>query len=305
MLTCERERSTFIGGSDAAVAVGLCQWKSPVDLWLEKTGRQTPKDLSDNEAVRWGTILEPLVRDEYELQTGYDVTAGEFIESPSVPWMCANVDGFAKPTTLPKRVLEIKTAGSRQSHLWGEPGTDAVPQQYVCQVMHYMAVTGLESADLAVLVAGQRFRIYHVPRDEQLIDWLMERESAFWRCVETDTPPEDRRIGDAAKLFPESFGRVVVASLAIQQAVADLRTIDVALKQLQERRDGFIDSIQTYMQDAAELHDADGMPLATWKSFTANRIDTTALTKEEPEVAGKYRRTSSYRRFLLKGSKDE
>jgi putative phage-type endonuclease len=304
MLTAERPRTTFMGGSDAAAAVGLCPYRSPVDLWLLKTGRASD-DLSGNEAVQWGNLLEPVIRDHYEMETGYAVTAGEFIKHPSIAWMCANVDGFAKPTNQPKRVLEIKTAGSRSSHLWGDSGTDSVPQNYVVQVMHYMIVTGLELADIAVLVGGQRFRIYTVPRDEALCEWLVERESAFWECVKNDTPPEDRRIGDAAKLFPDSFGKTVVASSAIKQTLEDLRTCDAALKQLQDRRDGFAESIQTYMQDADQLTDEDGSPLATWKSCTVNRIDTKQLEKDAPNVADQFRRTTSYRRFVVKKGERE
>lgn len=301
----ERPRTTYLGGSDAAAACGMCPWKSPVDLWLVKTGRQADADLSDNEAVRWGNLLEPIVRDEYEFQTGYDVRPGDFRIHPTIPWMAANLDGYAQPTGQATRVLEIKTAGPRQSHLWGDPGSDAVPQNYVCQVMHYLIVTGLSRADVAVLVAGQRFRIYEVERDEALCEWIVERESAFWECVKNDTPPEDRRIGDAAKLFHESFGRVVTASTAIKQTVEDLRTVDVALKQLQERKDGFVESIQTYMQDAAELHDADGVPLATWKSSAQSRVDIRSLEKDHPAIAETYRRTTPVRRFLLKRGNDE
>ena len=45
-------RNKGVGGSDAAVAVGLSQYKSPLELWLEKTGRKPADDLSANDAVR-------------------------------------------------------------------------------------------------------------------------------------------------------------------------------------------------------------------------------------------------------------
>lgn len=60
-----RERG--IGSSDAAAAVGLCPYKSPLQLWMEKTGRggalpQTdPRD--DTSPMYWGTLLEPIVAD--------------------------------------------------------------------------------------------------------------------------------------------------------------------------------------------------------------------------------------------------
>lgn len=58
-------RRTGIGGSDAAAAVGLNPYKSQLELWLEKTGRdaELPKpDPNDTtEPIYWGTLLEPIV----------------------------------------------------------------------------------------------------------------------------------------------------------------------------------------------------------------------------------------------------
>ena len=37
-------RNKGIGGSEAAVIVGMNRWKSPFQLWLEKTGEVEPED---------------------------------------------------------------------------------------------------------------------------------------------------------------------------------------------------------------------------------------------------------------------
>ncbi len=45
-----------IGGSD--------EYKiktSPTELWQQKTGAVPPKDLSDIDAVKWGTLLEEVI----------------------------------------------------------------------------------------------------------------------------------------------------------------------------------------------------------------------------------------------------
>jgi hypothetical protein len=55
------ERSTGFGGSDAAAACGLSRWKSAYQLYLEKRG-EAPLVEEENEAMRWGTLLEPVVR---------------------------------------------------------------------------------------------------------------------------------------------------------------------------------------------------------------------------------------------------
>ena len=48
MFTTE-ERRNYIGGSDIAAILGMSRWKTPLKLWLEKTGEVEPDDLSENE----------------------------------------------------------------------------------------------------------------------------------------------------------------------------------------------------------------------------------------------------------------
>ena len=67
-------RKQGIGGSDAAAAVGLNPYKSQLELWLEKTGRDAEmrKPDPDDEAqpIYWGTLLEPIVAAHYTKRTG-------------------------------------------------------------------------------------------------------------------------------------------------------------------------------------------------------------------------------------------
>lgn len=61
-------RKTGIGGSDASVVCGINKYKSPVELWLEKTGQLPYQEAG--EAAYWGTQLEPVVRSEFTKRTG-------------------------------------------------------------------------------------------------------------------------------------------------------------------------------------------------------------------------------------------
>ena len=62
-------RRQGIGSSDAAAAVGLNPYKSQLELWLEKTGRDglLPKTdpLDEESPAYWGNILEPIVAAHY------------------------------------------------------------------------------------------------------------------------------------------------------------------------------------------------------------------------------------------------
>lgn len=53
-------RNKGIGGSDASVICGINKYKSPVELWMEKTGQIEPKEAG--EAAYWGNIMEPIIK---------------------------------------------------------------------------------------------------------------------------------------------------------------------------------------------------------------------------------------------------
>ena len=58
-------RKNGIGGSDAATVCGISRYKSPIELWMEKTDRMKPSEAG--ESAYWGTILESVVREEFIL----------------------------------------------------------------------------------------------------------------------------------------------------------------------------------------------------------------------------------------------
>lgn len=70
-------RKRGIGGSDAAAAVGISPWKSPLELWMEKTGRDgdipKPDPNDEDSPLFWGSLLEPLVAELYSRRTGNKV----------------------------------------------------------------------------------------------------------------------------------------------------------------------------------------------------------------------------------------
>lgn len=65
------ERKTGIGGSDAAAVLGISPWRTPVDVWLDKTGRKQPGE--ETEAMRIGAELEDFVARRYVERTGRQV----------------------------------------------------------------------------------------------------------------------------------------------------------------------------------------------------------------------------------------
>jgi putative phage-type endonuclease len=172
-------RRTGLGGSDAAKALGVSPFGGRMDLYLEKQGQSAP--LLETEAMRWGNILEDPIAREYARRSGRRVRrAADTLRHPVYPFLYAHIDRWSEKKGTPRRGLECKTAGVFTAQDFGEPGTDQVPDYYHVQCDHYMAVTGASSWDLAVLIGGQRFAVYTIARDEELIEELVRQEVEFW-----------------------------------------------------------------------------------------------------------------------------
>lgn len=206
-------RRTGIGGSDAAAAVGLNPYKSQLELWLEKTGRDAelskPDPNDTTEPLYWGTLLEPIVAAAYTQQTGRRVRkVNAVLRHPTIPFMLANLD--REVIGVPGlEILECKTAGQFGARHW----VNGVPEYVVLQVQHQLAVAGKQAADVAVLLCGQQLAVYRIERDDALIANLIALEAEFWRYVERDVPPpgDGSESADRALrcLYPRDSGGTV------------------------------------------------------------------------------------------------
>jgi len=197
-------RNLGIGGSDASVVCGINRWKSPVELYMEKKSMFPPVDAG--EAAYWGNRLEGLVREEFTLRTGIEVMpVNAILQSEEYPFMLANLDGYCYHPQHGEIIFEAKTAGQYMSSEWDD---DKIPNSYMLQLQHYMAVTGFRGAYIAVLIGGNNFKWQFVERDEELISMLIQLEAEFWDGVQSGTPPaldgSDASVKLLSKHFPDS-----------------------------------------------------------------------------------------------------
>ncbi len=284
-------RKNGIGGSDAAAAIGVSKWKTPYQLWLEKTSDEIID--FDNDAMFWGRTLEPIVRQRYSDVTGRTVIVpAPGIIHPKYNFMRASLDGIADGN----RVLEIKTA--RSDIGWGKEGTDVIPDEYACQVQHYMMVTGFVVADVAVLIGGSDFRLYEVPEDKELQDIMMEKEADFWQMVQNRTPPETTTFSDLKLRFGRSSieSRIQASDAAIE-AVEKLK----AIKAIAKAEDDLKAVLMAELKENDTLCSGDTI-LATWKAANgASRFDSKTFQKDHPDLYKRYlKQGESTRRLLLK-----
>lgn len=295
-------RGEGIGSSDAAAAIGICKYKSPLELWLEKTKRKPVADLSANEAVFWGTTLEHIIANVYGHRTGAKVRRlNAVLQHPTHKFMLANLDRVVQHPTDGAGILEVKTAGTYSAHLWDQ----SIPENYQCQVLHQLAVTGKAWCDVAVLIGGQDFRIYRVLRDEQKIEVLIEREHAFWQQVLNDTPPDvdgSESSGLALEtMFPRDTGETIDMRLDSdfnrlfedywahrQQRVFHEEAEELFKQRLQQRMGDYSVALLANAQ-------------ISWrKSKDGTALDLKQLSKDHPEVVSTYSVSKpGTRRFMV------
>jgi putative phage-type endonuclease len=165
-----------ITATDCAAIAGVHPERSPIDVWREKRGEAPPFD--GNKRTKWGNLLEPVVRTDYEERTGLRIEVPGTLEHPDSPWMLATPDGVGYLDAEPVRGLEIKCHTVRLAHLYGAPGSDEVPAYVLVQCVWCMAVTGLVRWDVVAFIDGQP-NDYIIDRDDELIGILRDRSERF------------------------------------------------------------------------------------------------------------------------------
>lgn len=293
-------RRSGIGGSDAGAILGLNPWKSAMRVYLDKTEPVT--DDTDSESMRQGRDLEQYVADRFCEQTGKKVAKCNYIlRSKEHPVMIANVDRLVVGE---KAGLECKTAGTRTKvdYEHGE-----IPPQYICQCMHYMAVTGYDRWYLAVCVLGRAFYVFTIERDEEEIAALIRAEERFWRRhVEAGREPMPDGSESAAEYirlkYPEANGQTI----QLNDAAADIkRYMDLSayIKAQETEKKQIAQRLQLQMGDA-EKAVANGY-LIKWSNVSSKRLDTKRIKSEQPKLYKEYAKENISRRFEIKELKED
>ena len=291
-------RRLGIGGSDSSVVCGINRYKSPVELWMEKTGQWPNQEAG--EAAYWGQQLESLVRDEFTKRTGIEVTlVKQILQSEAHPFMLANLDGICEHPNYGTCVFEAKTASTFKSGEWD----DAIPDEYVLQVQHYLAVTGYRGAFIAVLIGGNQFKWKFIERDEELIAMLIELETDFWGHVQSNVPPALDCSEACAKFISERFPDSVPQSkLELPEEAAPLiEQYNLACEEVEKHTEKKQEAENLLKQllgenEAGTVKDA----VVTWKTVTQERLDSKTLKSEYPKLFQKYASKTSSRRFSIK-----
>ena len=256
-------------------------------------------DEFDNEAMRQGREFEDYVARRFMEATGKKVRKVNFMYyDEDHPFMIADVDRMVVGENAG---LECKTASPYMAEHW-EDGR--IPISYQIQCLHYMSVCNADAWYIAVLIYGREFKYYKIERDEEMIADLIQIEEDFWEnhVVKGKVPaPDGSELADSviAEYFKKSKAETIALTgfdekLSRRQELArDIEDMETEKRQIEQE-------LKLYLGEAEIAEN--GKYRVSWKSVSSQRIDEKRLKEECPEVYEKYRKTTQYRRLLVKAA---
>lgn len=301
MLAQQRDRTKFLGGSDAAAVLGLSPYATPVELWQKKTGR-TPPEVPDEKAERRykrGHKLEPFIRDMVIDRLRDEGMQVELVEcnkvysDPEHPFLSCEIDFELRLTgevMIGDQLVQFdgehvnadaKSVTGFARKKWGVENTEDVPIEYAAQFMHGLMVTGRRYCLVAALRSFDDVDIYWTVRDDETIAGMRPKLVSFWiDHVLGDTPPDPFNFTDIKLLFPLDNGQATEATPEIAEKVAELVRVKSQIKVLEQGEEALTFEIGEFISPNARLT-FDGVDIATWKGQNDTRLDQTKLAEAE------------------------
>lgn len=299
-----KDRRKGIGGSDMGILMGCSEDDSMaysggslVKLYLSKVDPDYKSGV--NNAMSVGNIIEEFIIKMFEAEYGWSVVReNQTRQSKTNPIMMANIDGYI-PTV--DAVLEVKNVDPSKQYMWGKEDSDEIPETYLYQCAHYAHVYNVQKVYLAAYFGGARFKVYLYERNMDLEKIMIERAEKFWNDhVVPKIPPVPSSYSDCTLLHQQSQAEsCAVADEVIKSSIDELVYLQSQIKDMETKAEDLKTAICSSMAANEILTTIDGNKLATWKTQTANRIDTTKLKKDYPEIAKELTKESTSRVFRI------
>jgi len=187
-------RRKGLGSTCIVEACGLAPWKgaSPMRLFNEKLGIVSSDDAEERDDDRedwleWGHTMEPIIADWYARKHDCALLLGGHVPSPEHDFMWATLD---RKVVGESRLVEIKNVGSPALYRhWDTSSPDGIPEYVRGQVTIAMGFSGAAECDIAAAIGGRPPHVWRVFFDAELFALMVDRALAFWRLVQSETPP--------------------------------------------------------------------------------------------------------------------
>lgn len=302
-------RRKYLGGSDISAVLGLSPWKTPAQLWADKTTPPVADAKESNRGAkqrgkRWESVVAEMLVERLE-EDGHKVeivNANKRYTDPQIEHFAAEID-FEVRLDGEEEItnVELKTVHPFRLKEWGESGSDECPTHFTAQVMWGLGVTRRRKGILAPLFGADEIRAFPINADDTTIAWMRERGIAFWRDhVIPKVAPPPINTDDCDRLYRPGFGPALVADEDLTRLALRMRALDTESKARAAEWDEIEYRLKCAMRDATELVLANGKTAITWGTRESKYLDQTALKEALPKIHREFTRSRSSRAFQLK-----
>jgi len=302
------KRNHGIGGSDVAAILGLSDYKTAVDVYLEKIGEKEP--VKPNPKMIAGNMMEDIIASWWASENGFRIQRDNKIRiHPKYNIFMGNIDrliidnGHGRGTGI----LECKNTTSFAFKQWENEG---LPKTHFCQTLYYMGLSGHKWGEVAVLVDGWNLKSIPIEFDKEFIELMYEQLLDFWyNHVMVHRPPLARDENDVKSLFKRVNNEKTLDATSNEtliKACHSLAALKSELKKLESKEKSLEAEIKIAMMDSTILTAGEEI-LATWKqNKDGKKFDFQAFQEDHPEIFSKYVKPSpGVRVFLLKVKGDK
>ncbi len=302
-----RARTRGIGGSDIGAICGVSPFTSARQVYLNKTG-QFPDSFKPNDAAKermhFGSMLEPVVADEYARRTGCKLaTVNATLVHVDHPWALANIDRLmVDDEGHPIGVLECKTTSEYMNSEW-ESGE--ILMSYIYQLNWYMWILGLEKGAFACLVGGNKFYEYEVFRNDELLnDVMIPAAKEFWFNNVANLKEPEMQATDT-EFANDTFKDVVKGSTItlIDDETNDLAACVVDCKAKIKELTSIMEESQNRLKDRLqdnEICQAKDYTIK-WSPRAQKRVDSDALKTNYPDAYKNSLKQITFRVMTVRG----
>jgi putative phage-type endonuclease len=273
----EARRRLGITASEVGAACGVGRFGGPFDVYGFHKGLRP--DLIPTEPMIWGTLLEDPVAQYGAKEVGIKVRrVNRLLQSRLYPWLLCSLDRWGSDGNL----VEVKTTGEFAKD-WGEAETDQIPDDPMCQVQTQMAVTGAPGCHVFALFAGQHFKKYFVPRDDEKIELIADITENLWDRIQRSDPPQIDGSEGAAAYLAERFKSPTGATIDLPEEARRLAfsylEVNAEMKALEEQKSALANYLKNTLGDATQ--GVGGDVKVTW---TPQAGSTYTVTKQPTRV---------------------
>lgn len=253
-------RTSGIGASEIAAAIGQSPHKSMFALWVEKTTGE--REEVDSEEAYWGTVFEPHVIERFGMVTGRKVHPWNQLRtvvSPAFEWLRCTPDATQIDDDKGPGTLQVKTTSLRLESNW----KDSPPLWVQIQAQFEAWMLGYSFGSVAALIGGQKLVWHDFMVNQRFINAALKKLEYFWHCVEERIAPDvdgsDSTTAAIKRLYPHDEGGEIELGAEHEKLVAK----KLSLGQRKQRIEKALAEVDNRLKAALGEHSSGLLPSGT------------------------------------------